>query len=43
MAQVSNEVTAVGRRKEASARVRLSPGTGKFVVNGKPVAEYLAR
>ena len=24
-----------GRRKEAVARVRLIPGTGKFIVNGK--------
>ncbi len=26
---------ATGRRKEAVARVRMKPGTGKFVVNGK--------
>lgn len=32
---------AVGRRKEASARVRLrTGGTGVFVVNGKPYREY---
>ncbi len=30
----------VGRRKCASARVRLVKGTGKIVVNGKPLAEY---
>ena len=34
----------IGRRKAASARVRLFPGgTGKFVVNDKPVSEYLPR
>ena len=34
----------IGRRKAASARVRLFPGgTGKFVVNDKPLAEYLPR
>ena len=31
---------AVGRRKTASARVRLQPGTGNIVVNGKPYQEY---
>jgi small subunit ribosomal protein S9 len=29
-----------GRRKRAVARVRLRPGTGNIVVNGRPVAEY---
>lgn len=31
---------ATGRRKEATAQVRLSPGTGKIVVNGRPFDEY---
>jgi small subunit ribosomal protein S9 len=39
----SGEIVTVGRRKEASARVRLKPGAGKFTVNGKPLEEYLAR
>jgi small subunit ribosomal protein S9 len=30
----------VGRRKKATARVRLSRGTGKVVVNGKAPADY---
>jgi small subunit ribosomal protein S9 len=34
-------ILAVGRRKTASARIRLSRGTGSIVVNGKPVEEYL--
>jgi small subunit ribosomal protein S9 len=34
---------ATGRRKEASARVRLLAGQGKIVVNGKDVAQYLRR
>jgi len=41
-----NQVTATdatGRRKEASARVRLLAGQGKIVVNGKDVAQYLRR
>ena len=32
-----------GRRKEAVARVRLSPGAGKVLVNGRAPGEYLAR
>ena len=31
---------AVGRRKEAIARVRIIPGTGKATVNGRELAEY---
>ena len=34
---------AVGRRKEASARVRLYPGTGKIIVNDKELADYFPR
>ena len=39
----SNEIIAVGRRKSATARVRLKPGTGVITVNGKPVDAYMAR
>lgn len=31
---------AVGRRKEAIARVRLVPGTGVVTVNGRTIEEY---
>ena len=31
---------AVGRRKQAIARVRVVPGTGKMTVNGRDLAEY---
>ncbi|OIO19430.1 MAG: 30S ribosomal protein S9 [Candidatus Magasanikbacteria bacterium CG_4_9_14_0_2_um_filter_41_10] len=31
---------AVGRRKEAAARVRLTPGKGEIVVNGKEFKAY---
>ncbi|HSR88920.1 MAG TPA: 30S ribosomal protein S9 [Candidatus Udaeobacter sp.] len=31
---------SVGRRKRASARVRLTPGTGVITINAKPLAEY---
>ena len=33
---------ALGRRKSATARVRLQGGKGNIVINGKPVEEYLA-
>lgn len=34
---------AVGRRKRATARVRIVSGTGGFVVNDKPAEEYFPR
>lgn len=33
-------IAAVGRRKEAVARVRLIQGKGAVTVNGKPIGEY---
>jgi small subunit ribosomal protein S9 len=33
---------ALGRRKSATARVRLQGGKGNIVINGKPATEYLA-
>jgi len=32
-----------GRRKEAVARVRLIPGTGKQTINDRPAPDYLTR
>lgn len=32
---------ATGRRKQAIARVRIVPGTGNWVVNGKPLEVFL--
>ena len=40
MAKKNDFVLATGRRKCAVARVRLIPGAGNVVVNGKPMAEY---
>ena len=34
---------ATGRRKESVARVWIKPGSGKMVVNGKPIDEYFGR
>jgi small subunit ribosomal protein S9 len=36
----TNEVVATGRRKTATARVRLGPGSGKIVVNGRAFETY---
>ncbi len=33
-------VQTVGRRKEAVVRVRLVPGTGQFVLNGRTIEDY---
>ena len=39
--RVSGETAqTVGRRKEAVVRVRLTPGSGKFTLNGKSLEEY---
>ena len=40
---MSDVVTATGRRKEAAATVRLTPGSGKITINGRTPAEYFAR
>lgn len=32
-----------GRRKSSVARVRIMPGSGKKLVNGRPLAEYFGR
>ena len=36
----SGPANATGRRKEAIARARLVPGTGRFTVNGRTLEEY---
>jgi small subunit ribosomal protein S9 len=39
--RISGETAqTVGRRKEAVVRVRLTPGSGKFTLNGKTLEEY---
>jgi small subunit ribosomal protein S9 len=40
MSQSASEFVAVGRRKTAVARVRITPGTGKIVVNGRAFDDY---
>jgi small subunit ribosomal protein S9 len=34
---------STGRRKESVARVRLAPGTGNIVINGRTMDEYFGR
>ncbi len=40
---MSNRFYATGRRKEASARVWIRPGSGAVTINGKGIAEYFKR
>ena len=40
--RIGDMIHAVGRRKEAVARVYLKPGTGRIIVNGRPAEEYFA-
>lgn len=34
------DFVGTGRRKEATARVRIRPGNGSIIVNGQPFEEY---
>lgn len=43
MVTIAEKVAATGRRKESVARVRLAPGTGRFVLNGRSLEEYFPR
>ncbi|MGO9145677.1 MAG: 30S ribosomal protein S9 [Desulfomonilia bacterium] len=40
---MAEKIYATGRRKNATARVWLSPGTGEMTVNGKPMDDYFPR
>jgi len=42
MATKNDYFYALGRRKSATARVRIKGGKGTIVVNGKPAEEYFA-
>ena len=37
---IDRPIQTVGRRKEAVVRVRLTPGTGKFMLDGRSLEEY---
>jgi small subunit ribosomal protein S9 len=38
--KANGDFLGTGRRKSAVARVRIRSGSGKFLVNGRPLAEY---
>ncbi|WP_396223161.1 30S ribosomal protein S9 [Gemmatimonas sp.] len=40
---MSEQINAVGRRKEAVCRLYLTPGTGKWEVNGRTLGDYFPR
>ena len=40
---MSQQIQAVGRRKEAVCRLYLTPGSGKWEVNGRQLGEYFPR
>ena len=40
MAKTTQEVWTVGRRKRASARVRLRPGSGEIKINGRAAEQH---
>jgi small subunit ribosomal protein S9 len=42
-ATAANENYGTGRRKTATARVRLKPGSGKITVNRRPLDEFFGR
>ncbi|MEV6771368.1 30S ribosomal protein S9 [Nocardia sp. NPDC051030] len=37
---IDRPIQTVGRRKEAVVRVRMVPGTGNFVLNGRTIEDY---
>ncbi|HHV61704.1 MAG TPA: 30S ribosomal protein S9 [Firmicutes bacterium] len=37
------QYSGTGRRKCAVARVRITPGSGNIIINGKPLTEYFGR
>jgi small subunit ribosomal protein S9 len=43
MATLGETVRATGRRKESVARVRLAPGQGRVLLNGRPLEDYFPR
>jgi small subunit ribosomal protein S9 len=43
MTDKNNDFSATGRRKEAAARVWLTEGNGRFIVNKRDALEYFCR
>jgi small subunit ribosomal protein S9 len=40
---MADQIHAVGRRKEAVCRVYLTPGSGKWEINGRQLGDYFPR
>ena len=40
---VENQIHTIGRRKEARCRLYLTPGSGKWDVNGRTLGDYFPR
>ena len=40
---MADQIHAIGRRKEAVCRVYLTPGSGKWAINGRTLGEYFPR
>ena len=43
MATPSNSSYGTGRRKSATARVRMQPGNGRITINERPIDEFFGR
>ena len=43
MSEATFDFTATGKRKSAVARVRMKPGTGQIVINGRTMVDYFPR
>jgi len=39
----STKYITLGRRKESTARVRMEPGNGRILINGRPFEKYFLR
>ncbi|MGB6220978.1 30S ribosomal protein S9 [Haloferula sp.] len=42
MSAATKSLSATGRRKNATARVRMTEGSGNITINGRPFDDYLA-
>ena len=43
MSEAMFDITATGKRKSAVARVRMKPGTGQIIINGRTMVDYFPR
>jgi len=43
MTEIQGRIYATGKRKSAIARIYMSPGSGKFSINGRELEDYFGR